>query len=317
MLVLGAPAFNTNVGQAVFYKHTTAWNEYGVSVSGSNAVGFYVLQGNSIALSGDGSIAFIGGPDDNSNVGAVWPFTAFAPIIAVQQPLGSGLTNGQTVNFGTFIPNSTPASLTFNITNIGTTNLSPLTLTIDGPNASEFVVTANPVTPVLTNAHTTFTVQFSPITTNSGLRNATLHIANNDYFQNPFNVGLSGAWLTFAADTDGDGISDAAEYQLSPLGFNWQVSQPSLVSNLMTYASSANLFTPQQVQALNVGVPLLQKNQQSGFFTLTLGLQKSTNLTSFSPFPFTSQGISVDGQGELQFQFSVPDNAAFFRLQSH
>jgi hypothetical protein len=32
-------------------------------------------QGQSVALSGDGNTALVGGPDDNNNLGAVWVFT--------------------------------------------------------------------------------------------------------------------------------------------------------------------------------------------------------------------------------------------------
>ena len=73
---------------------------------------------------------------------------------------------------------------------------------------------------------------------------------------------------------------------MSTLGFDWQVAQPALVSTLFTNANGAglynqaqyngnytagqnavinapntfSLYTLSQVQALNVGVPLLTKN---------------------------------------------------------
>jgi hypothetical protein len=103
---------------------------------------------------------------------------------------------------------------------------------------------------------------------------------------------------------------------LSRLGFDWQVSQPGLVNALFANANGAGLYTTSQVQALNVNTPLLAKDSLSGLFKLTLGLQKSTNLVDFSPFPMTTPQTTINGQGELEFQFGAPDNTAFFRLQA-
>jgi len=68
---------------------------------------------------------------------------------------------------------------------------------------------------------------------------------------------------------------------------------------------------------LNVGSPLLAQGA-NGQFTLSIGVQKSPNLTSFSPFPMNSAGAStvIDGAGKLQFTFPGSNNAAFFKLQS-
>jgi hypothetical protein len=32
-------------------------------------------------------------------------------------------------------------------------------------------------------------------------------------------------------DTDGDGLNDAAEFQMEALDFDWQTSQPAMVAN--------------------------------------------------------------------------------------
>ena len=49
---------------------------------------------------------------------------------------------------------------------------------------------------------------------------------------------------------------------------------------------------------------------------LTIGVKKSTHLTSFQSLPLTSGTTVVNGLGELEFTFTPPDNAAFFRLES-
>ena len=87
--------------------------------------------------------------------------------------------------------------------------------------------------------------------------------------------------------------------------------------NATPYPSTVN--TPSQVQALNVGVPLIQQNPATGVFKLTIGAKKTTNLNvPFADFPMNAPGTStlIVGAGKLAFQFTVPDNAAFFRLES-
>jgi Abnormal spindle-like microcephaly-assoc'd, ASPM-SPD-2-Hydin len=81
-------------------------------------------------------------------------------------------------------------SLTFTIKNTGTANLTGLRMTKDGPNASEFAVTAKPEAPVIPGGSATFTVQFKPAA--KGTRSAAIHIASNDADENPFDIMLTG-----------------------------------------------------------------------------------------------------------------------------
>ena len=70
---------------------------------------------------------------------------------------------------------------------------------------------------------------------------------------------------------------------------------------------------------MNVGKPLIQRNASTGVFTLTIGVQKTGNLSQlFTDFPMNASGTStiLNAQGKLEFEFTVPDNAAFFRLQA-
>ena len=135
-------------------------------------------------------------------------------------------------------------------------------------------------------------------------------------------VGLSGSTsfnvtvLTFTQDADGDGLNDASEFQLAALGFDWQTNQTALVNTLMSHANGAGLYTPTQVQALNVGTPLISKNPTTGTFKLTIGVEKSTNLQTFTPFPMSAPQTIINGAGKLEFEFTVPDNAAFFQLRA-
>ena len=64
-----------------------------------------------------------------------------------------------------------------------------------------------------------------------------------------------------------------------------------------------------------MGAPLLITDA-GGQFTLTIGVEKATDLIHFNPFPMSAPQSVINAQGELEFQFTVPDNAAFFRIRA-
>ena len=73
--VIGGPLDNGNVGAAwVFTRSGSTWTQQGSKLTGSGETG-EGLFGASAALSSDGNTAVIGGPLDNTNVGAAWVFT--------------------------------------------------------------------------------------------------------------------------------------------------------------------------------------------------------------------------------------------------
>ena len=246
------------------------------------------------------------------NAGWVSP-TPSTPDIAVKLPNATPIADGGTHDLGTTITSS-PLNLTLTIANSGNTNLTGLTITKTGTDAAAFTITANPTAPVAPAGETTFTVQLSATT--PGQKTAILHIASNDPDENPYDLNLTARVLTFAADADNDGLSDAAEFTWRALNFDWQVSQPTLVTSFLTTASNTGLYTASQVQALHVDTPLLARNPATGQVKLTIGVKKSTNLANFIPFPLTSGVTAVNGAGELEFTFTPPDEAAFFRLES-
>ena len=66
---------NNGVGAAWVYTRSGGnWTQQGDKLIGLGAAGI-ASQGNSVALSGDGSTAIIGGPSDSSGLGAVWMFS--------------------------------------------------------------------------------------------------------------------------------------------------------------------------------------------------------------------------------------------------
>jgi uncharacterized delta-60 repeat protein len=235
--------------------------------------------------------------------------------IVVEQPAGTGLTdNASTVAFGTSPVGTAAAVKTFTVRNFGSFTLTDLAPT---SNSAEFAVnTAGFPVSLSGGASATFTVTFTPALV--GARTATLSIASSDGDENPFEVALTGQSLSFNSDTDGDGLNDASEFQMAAFGFDWQVggsTQEALVNTLFSNATGAGLFTPSQVQALHIGTPLIQRNG-AGQFTLTLGVHKSTDLLNFAPFPMTAPQTTFRSDGKLDFIFTVPDDAAFFRLET-
>jgi hypothetical protein len=111
------------------------------------------------------------------------------PEISVQGPDYADLPSGGRTHFGS-VPKGGSADLVFTIKNTGTGDLTGLGITFDGPGASEYSVVALPQGPLSPYTSTTFKVRLAP--TSSGSKQATLHIANNDPDESPFNISLVG-----------------------------------------------------------------------------------------------------------------------------
>ena len=72
--IIGAPGDDSNKGAAwIYVRSGTTWSQQAKLV-GTGAVGA-AKQGTGVAISANGNTAVVGGPADNSNVGAVWVFT--------------------------------------------------------------------------------------------------------------------------------------------------------------------------------------------------------------------------------------------------
>ena len=73
--IVGGLYDNSEVGAAwVFTRRDGVWSQQGAKLVGTGAVG-NANQGWSVALSGDGNTAIVGGQDDNKGAGAAWVFT--------------------------------------------------------------------------------------------------------------------------------------------------------------------------------------------------------------------------------------------------
>lgn len=204
---------------------------------------------------------------------------------------------------------------TFTVTNGGTADLTLTTINVDGTDASDFVVAVPDTSTVAPGTSATFVVTFTPAT--AGAKSAAIHIFSDTPGDlNPFDIALTGTGLSFTADTDGDGLSDAAEFNLAALGFDWQESQVDMVHALFANASGVGLYTSDEIQAQNAGNSLLHKDLATGQFKLTLGVLKSTDLGHFTSLPMTSPQTGINANGEIEFTFDSDENAAFFRVEA-
>jgi antibiotic biosynthesis monooxygenase (ABM) superfamily enzyme len=80
-MIVSGPNDNNGVGAVwVFTRSGGVWSPGGTKLPlGTGAVG-NAGQGTSVALSGDGNTAIVGGPFDNSDAGAAWVFTRSAGV---------------------------------------------------------------------------------------------------------------------------------------------------------------------------------------------------------------------------------------------
>jgi hypothetical protein len=74
--IVGGSSDNNMIGAGwVFVRSGGTWTQQGEKLVGSGITGSTAWQGYSVALSGDGNTAMIGGPQDDGGIGAAWVFT--------------------------------------------------------------------------------------------------------------------------------------------------------------------------------------------------------------------------------------------------
>ena len=235
--------------------------------------------------------------------------------VAIEYPANNEVGDGGTRDLG-YSVDGAGNPVVFTIRNTGAAPLNISSITVSGANPGDFTVTSSPSGTIAPGGLDSFEVTFASAT--AGARTADLTIASDvmDPGLASYVIHVTGTAVSSSNDGDGDGLNDAAEVLLADLGFDWQVAQNALVDTYYDSAEKAGLFTTSQVRALHVDTPLLERDPVGGTFTLTLGLGKSIDLTNFSPFPFQPSGMSVNGSGELEFEFTSGDDAAFLRVEA-
>jgi hypothetical protein len=107
--IIGGPADNATTGAAwVFTQTNGVWSQQGAKLVATGAIGL-ASQGQSVSLSADGNTALVGGPTDNSNIGAAWIFTRSNGVWGQRSKL-VGYNGSSSIRQGTAVALSGDAS---------------------------------------------------------------------------------------------------------------------------------------------------------------------------------------------------------------
>jgi uncharacterized protein (TIGR03437 family) len=108
-------------GAREWTRSAGVWTHQDGELVGAGAVGNEVLEGSSVALSGDGSTVIMGGPDDNCDAGGVCPGAAWV-FVSSASSSGPSIASGGVVNGASFLPGIAPGSwITVEGTNLSAT----------------------------------------------------------------------------------------------------------------------------------------------------------------------------------------------------
>jgi choloylglycine hydrolase len=239
------------------------------------------------------------------------------------------MANNDTNVFHATRSGSASAAQVYTLRNAGSTVISDIVVTKSGADSSHFLLTAPATISLAPGQTTAFSAIFSP--SSAGEKNALLSIASNHTNNSPFNVNISGLGLGENADTDSDGLNDAAEFSMSALGFDWQSNQPTLVTTLYSNANVAQLFTQSQfngnrtagqqdvianpmafglydsnsIMDLRMGGLMLEKQGTDGIVVF-----QTQTTTDLATQPFTNNGTPITNT------VPMPGNKGFLRIQA-
>ena len=198
-------------------------------------------------------------------------------------------------DFGDVDTTGATVTRTFVIKNTGTNDLtfsdSPI-VTIAGTHAADFTLTADAATPVTGGDQTSFTITFDP--SDSGVREATISIANNDGDENPYTFSIQGTGTGAAPEMDvlGNSISIPSGDTSQDTNDQTDFGDVDVASGSQTYT-----FTIQNSGSVDLNL--------SGSPIVTIGGTHSADFTldSDATTPVTSGG----GTTTFQITFDPSD----------
>jgi hypothetical protein len=248
-------------------------------------------------------------------------------------PAGSVLINNEPPTpFPSTLLGGSSTTRTFTIRNTRIETLGGIAVTKGGASTNDFTLTPPATNSLNPGENVTFSVAFLP--TAGGDRTTQISIASNDTNNSPFIINLSGFGLSEDFDSDADGLNDAAEFTMSPLGFDWQAPQPAMVNVLFSNANRAdlydstqyeanritgvaegkaevtnnpgafNLYTSNSIMDLRMGGLMIQR--QGSNATVTFQPQTTTDLATQ---PFTNNGAPITNE------IPMPGDKGFMRFQ--
>jgi hypothetical protein len=170
--------FNGNY-QTGFISGTTDWELKSYFVpAGSRTLSWRYRKDQSISSGDDAAwvdqVVFSNGPE-----------------ILVQSVRGGEFVDGMAkIGFGKTKTQGTIRVMPFVIKNVGFQDLTNITISIDGENASDFSVAKGEITSLAPSETRRLIAKFNP--KGAGRRSAVLHIASNDPDESPFDIMLTG-----------------------------------------------------------------------------------------------------------------------------
>ncbi|MHC1766617.1 MAG: choice-of-anchor D domain-containing protein [Verrucomicrobiia bacterium] len=143
-------------------------------------------------------------------------------------------------DFGSLDVASGTADRTFSIENRGDAALAiTLPVTVTGPDAGDFIITAPPPASIAPGGSGSFTVRFDP--TVRGLRAAVVSIANNDPDESPYEFSVQGAGFATGRESIWPDTKTAREWvENTPyeLGMIFRSAVPGKITHLRVYAGA-------------------------------------------------------------------------------
>ena len=118
------------------------------------------------------------------------------PEIAVENAAGTSLVDGAagSTSFGNVNRGSSSPEMVFTLRNLGTTNLTGISIAKNGLAAADFVVSPLGLTSLAPGQSASLRVTFKPLA--AGTRNAGLLIYSNDANERPFDIALTGSGVS-------------------------------------------------------------------------------------------------------------------------
>ena len=301
----------------VFTRSGGIWSEQTKLTASDPAIGDGF--GYSVAISGDSVVVGSYLDDDgDTNSGSVYLYPFSVPLerdLLVYDNLGTELPNGAAAPDFPGQLLGTNTNFTFRLANAGVLDLDIQSVSLGGADAEQYGLTLQDISSTAdlsTGESLDFTISFSPVGS-SGLRNATVLITSNDTDSTVFSFSIAGLGLSHTEDADSDGMGDWAEYSLRGFGLDWTKSQPNKVSDYYALASTAGLFTEEQIAALNLSANLVAVDPITNKATFEIGLEKSDNLQTFTKIIIDPAKITVDIDGNIHYELDASDGEKFFR----
>ncbi|WOD42644.1 choice-of-anchor D domain-containing protein [Hwangdonia lutea] len=245
----------TDSGEQVWTRSATT----NTPVSGSFTVPATALAGNTrmrVSMKYNGiptsCESFNYGEVEDYTVNIIGPSIPEINIIGNTNPVPHDATLSNTpsttndTDFGNVDVSFGTNANTFTIQNTGTGTLnltgSPLVV-IGGANPGDFAVTANPSTSVASSGNTTFTITFNP--TVSGLRTATVSIANDDADENPYTFNIQGTGTTTLQEIDIMGNGNSVPHDATLTDIPTTTNDTDFGNVDVSFGTNANTFTIQ------------------------------------------------------------------------